>query len=114
MSPATPATPATATATTPATATATTPATAAGTTAAPPAGATWPCGSCQHRNDLAASVCAGCGTGFLAAARDERPALVLPLVGDLAALPPVRRVGVAVVVLVAVLLATALLALLLA
>ena len=40
----------------------------------------------------------GCGTPFPAAARDGPPTLVLPGVGDLLAPSPVRRVGLAAVV----------------
>ena len=79
---------------------------------APPAG-TWPCTACGEPNDLALAACGGCGTPFLAAVRSPAPTVVLPVVGDLLAMTPVRRVGVAVGLVVAFLLVTALLALLL-
>ena len=79
-----------------------------------PAG-TWPCSACSQGNPLATEACEGCGTPFLAAARDPRPTVVLPVVGDVLALSPVGRVGLAVGIVVALLLlVTALLALLLA
>ena len=73
----------------------------------------WPCTTCGQANDLALPACEGCGTPFLAAARSAAPTVVLPVVGDLLALTPVRRVGVAVGLVVAFLVVTALLALLL-
>lgn len=78
-----------------------------------PAGA-WPCSACARRNPLAAEACQGCGTPFLAAAHGPRPTVVLPVVGDVLALSPVRRVGLAVGVVVALLLVTALLTFLVA
>ncbi len=75
---------------------------------------TWPCSACAQVNDLALPACAGCGTVFLAAARSARPTVVLPVVGDLLALSPVRRVALAVCVVLAFVLGSALLALLLA
>ena len=75
---------------------------------------TWPCSACSQPNDLLLAACERCGTPFLAAARDARPTLVLPVVGDLLALSPVRRVGLAVCLVVAFVLVSALLALLLA
>ena len=77
-----------------------------------PVGA-WPCTACGQSNDLALAACAACGTPFLAAARAVPPTLVLPGVGDLLALTPVRRVGLAVAVVVAFVVMTSLLALLL-
>lgn len=74
---------------------------------------TWPCTACGASNDLAVAACAACGTPFLAAARAVPPTLVLPGVGDLLAMSPVRRVGVAVGVVVAFVLVTSLLAFLL-
>ena len=82
--------------------------------AAPPTTGTWPCSACGQANDLVLTACGGCGTPFLAGARDARPTLVLPGVGDLLALTPVRRVGLAVGAVVAFVLITSLLALLLA
>jgi hypothetical protein len=75
---------------------------------------TWPCSACSQPNDLALPACAGCGTPFLAAVRDGAPTVVLPVVGDLLALSPARRVAVAVAVVLLFLLGSALLALLLA
>jgi hypothetical protein len=75
---------------------------------------TWPCSACAQPNDLAVAACEGCGTPFLAAVRDVPLTVVLPVVGDLLALSPVRRVGLAVGVVVAFVLITSLLALLLA
>ena len=80
----------------------------------PPAAAgTWPCTTCGQANDLVLPACEGCGTPFLAAVRSPAPTVVLPVVGDLLVLTPVRRVGVAVGLVVAFLVVTALLALLL-
>jgi hypothetical protein len=78
-----------------------------------PAG-TWPCTACEAPNDLAVAVCQGCGTPFLAGERAARPTVVLPVFGDLLALSPVRRVGLAAGAVVAFVVVTALLALLLA
>lgn len=80
---------------------------------AAPAGAAWPCDSCAHANPLDADVCAACGTPFLAAAREGEPALVLPVVGDLATLSTVRRFGAALALVAVLLLVAALLGLLL-
>ena len=82
------------------------------TVPAVPAG-TWPCTTCAQANDLALPACAGCGTPFLAAVRDAPPTVVLPVVGDLLAMTPLQRVGVAVGFVVVSMLVTALLALLL-
>jgi hypothetical protein len=59
-------------------------------------------------------VCSGCGTPFLAAVREPRPTVVLPVVGDLLAMSPVRRIALAVGTVLAFLVVSALLALLLA
>lgn len=77
------------------------------------AAGTWPCSTCEQANDLALAACRGCGTPFLAAARSAAPTVVLPVVGDLLALSPGRRLGVAVGLVVALLVVLALLALLL-
>jgi hypothetical protein len=77
-------------------------------------GGSWPCTACGAPNDLAVAVCHECGTAFLAGERAARPTVVLPLVGDLLALSPVRRVALAVGAVVVFLVVTALLALLLA
>ena len=80
-----------------------------------PSAALWPCLACGERNALADARCASCGEGFLAALRQtEPPLLVLPVVGDLAALPPTRRLTVAVAVVLGFLVLTSLLGLLLA
>ena len=75
---------------------------------------TWPCAACGQSSDLAVAACEACGTPFLAAAREAPPTLVLPGVGDLLGLSPVRRVGLAVCTVVVFVLVSALLALLLA
>lgn len=74
----------------------------------------WPCAACGEQNALADERCASCGEGFLGALRHAEPLLVLPVVGDLTALPPARRLGVAVAAVVAFLVLAALLGLLLA
>ena len=74
---------------------------------------TWPCCTCAQANDLALAACEACGTPFLAAARGTPPSIVLPGVGDLLSLSPVRRTGLAVGVVVALVVVGALLALLL-
>ena len=74
----------------------------------------WPCTACAQPNDLAVAACTGCGTPFLAAVREQRPSLVLPVVGDLLELTPVRRVGLAAAAVVGFLVVTLLLGLLLA
>jgi predicted amidophosphoribosyltransferase len=76
--------------------------------------ATWPCSACSQPNDLALPACEGCGTPFLSAVRAGRPTAVLPVVGDVLALTPARRVGLALVTVLVLLLTTAVLALLLA
>ncbi len=84
------------------------------TLATEPSTGTWPCSACSQPTDLALGTCEGCGTPFLAAVRDAPTTVVLPVVGDLLALSPVRRVGLAVGVVVAFVVIAALLALLLA
>jgi hypothetical protein len=76
--------------------------------------AVWPCAACGERNALADERCASCGEEFLGALRHAEALLVLPVVGDLAAMPPARRLGVAVAVVVALLVLAVLLGLLLA
>ena len=57
---------------------------------------TWPCTACGSTTPLAADVCAACGSPFLAGLRaTEPPLLVLPGVGDVAALSRARRLGLA-------------------
>ena len=80
-----------------------------------PSAALWPCLACGEQNALADARCTSCGEGFLAALRQAQPPLlVLPGVGDLAALPAARRLSVAVAVVLAFVVLTALLGLLLA
>ena len=79
-----------------------------------PSAAVWPCGACAEQNALADERCASCGEGFLGALRSTEALLVLPVVGDLAAMPPARRVAGAVAVVVAFLVLSVLLGLLLA
>lgn len=75
---------------------------------------TWPCVRCETANPLSASVCTGCGAGFLAAVRDaEAPLLVLPVVGDLGAMSRGGRIGLALVLVAAIVAPLALLTLLL-
>lgn len=77
-----------------------------GATAAP----TWPCTSCGADNALDAGACSACGLAFLSDLRTgEPPLLVLPVVGDVAALGRTQRLVLATVV-VAVLLVLALVA----
>lgn len=74
----------------------------------------WPCASCSTSNPITLDACATCGAGFLAALKaTEEPLLVLPVVGDLAALSRAQRLGLAAGVVVLVVLLTALLGLLL-
>jgi hypothetical protein len=73
----------------------------------------WPCTACGAQNALTESVCAACGTGFLAGLRDEEgPLLVVPGVGDLAALSRAQRLALAAGVALLISVLTALLALL--
>ena len=81
--------------------------------AEPPTGS-WPCTACSAANDLADAACRECGTAFLAAARSAPPTVVLPVVGDLLAMSPVRRVGTALGAVLAFVVVAALLGLLLA
>jgi len=80
----------------------------------PTAGAAWwPCSACGTGNPLIESVCSACGTGFLAGVREaEGPLLLVPGVGDLAALSRAQRLGMAASVVLMVSLVTAILALL--
>lgn len=76
--------------------------------------ASWPCTRCGVPNPLIADVCAGCGQGFLAAVRESTPPLlVLPLLGDVAALRPAQRLCLAGAVIAMVALLTLLLGVLL-
>lgn len=60
-------------------------------------GAGWPCDACGAGNPLTEAACSSCGAPFLARARGARPALVLPLLGDVSALRmlPLAAVGLA-------------------
>lgn len=74
---------------------------------------TWPCATCGAANGLTADVCAACGAGFLAGLREsEAPLLALPVVGDLGAMSRAQRLGLAAVLVLAVVVLTALLGLL--
>jgi hypothetical protein len=69
----------------------------------------WPCAACGTANSYAVSACGACGTGFLAGLREsEGPLLELPVVGDLNALSRGQRLGLAAVVVFAVIALTAL------
>ncbi len=82
--------------------------------AAPDGAPTWPCTACATPNALDDDACRACGLGFLGGLREGGPALlVLPVVGDLTALPRSRRLALAVAFVVAVLAVVALLAYLL-
>lgn len=72
-----------------------------------PRGATWPCTQCGAANTLNAAACQTCGSSFLAAAQ-ERESLVLPLVGDLHQMSRGRRLGLAALVVLALLIPLAL------
>ena len=72
----------------------------------------WPCTACETFTSLSETVCAGCGTGFLAGVREsEGPLLELPGVGDLTVLSRGQRLGLAAGVVLAVLVLTALVSL---
>jgi len=73
--------------------------------------ATWPCTLCGGSVPLAEPACGDCGAPFLAEARDTAPLLVLPLVGDPAALSWAGRTGLALTLLLAVLVVCGLLGL---
>ena len=78
------------------------------------AGTLWPCTACQALNPLAEELCSVCGKSFLAAIRTgDRPLLVLPLVGDVAALGRGQRIGLALGLVVALLVPLALVTMLL-
>lgn len=75
---------------------------------------TWPCTNCGAANALSSDTCAACGQGFLAPLREVgTPMLVLPLVGDVVALRPAQRLGLAGAVIALVALLTLLLGVLL-
>jgi hypothetical protein len=77
-------------------------------------GASWPCTACAAINPLAESLCSVCGQPFLAAMKvSEKPLLVLPGVGDFAALSRGQRAGLAVGLLAAILIPLAIITLLL-
>ncbi len=71
---------------------------------------TWPCTGCGTANPWDLVACESCGLGFLAAVHSQTPPLlVLPVVGDLAALRPAIRVALAMTVIAVVVLLTFLL-----
>lgn len=75
-------------------------------------GRTWPCGRCGDPNALERDTCATCGEGFLAAVRDaQRPMLVLPVVGDITRLDRRRRLLLAVLLVLVLLVPLAVLTL---
>lgn len=87
---------------------------APGAAAAVGSASVWPCAACGAANSYAVSVCGACGTGFLAGLREsEGPLLELPVVGDLTTLSRGQRLGLAAVVVLAVIALTALVTLLL-
>jgi hypothetical protein len=59
--------------------------------------ATWPCTRCGSDVPLDLDLCPSCGAGFLSGTH-ARPATTLPLVGDVAAMTPGKRYGLAAVV----------------
>lgn len=70
----------------------------------------WPCSACGTRTRLSESSCRACGLGFLAGESDAgTPVLPLPLIGDLSRLSTARRVGLALLVVLLVMLITAVL-----
>ena len=72
----------------------------------------WPCSACGTPNDFGLDACAACGAGFLAALRDEAPALTVPGIGDLGRLSRGRRLALAAGIVLAVLVLTVILGLL--
>lgn len=79
---------------------------------AAPGDPTWPCSVCGAANPLGSDTCAGCGAGFLAALREEVPALVIPGLGDVGRLERTQRYALAAFVVVAFIGITVLLGLL--
>ena len=79
----------------------------------PAPAATWPCTTCGAANAMERDTCAGCGAGFLAAARNDAPLLELPVVGDITRLSRGMRFalagGVALAFLLLIVLVTVLL-----
>ena len=67
---------------------------AAASTAAPMDGPTWPCLRCGTANSFEATACRGCAAPFLSDP-NPRPALVLPLIGDLTAHSRGQRMAIA-------------------
>ncbi len=77
-----------------------------------PAASSWPCTACETSNPYAVSVCAACGSAFLAGLREaEGPLLELPGVGDLTKLSRGQRLGLAAGVVLAISVLTALMGL---
>lgn len=74
-----------------------------------PLARSWPCSRCGSPNPLERDSCSACGAGFLAAVRDDQAALlVLPGIGDLAAMGRGKRFALAAGLVAAVLLPLAL------
>ena len=74
-----------------------------------PYDAYWPCDACGTRTALQDVACAGCGRPFLGALQSEQPVVALPVVGDLTRMSGAQRIGLALAVVVAVMLLTAVL-----
>jgi hypothetical protein len=78
------------------------------------AGPTWPCATCATVNPMDRDTCAGCGSAFLSALREQNPPLLeLPVVGDITRLGRGQRFALAGGVVLAFLLLTLVLGLLL-
>ena len=60
-----------------------------------PEAQSWPCPSCDTANRYDLDACTGCGRGFLAGAHESEQLLVVPGLGDLAAMSRGRRTAVA-------------------
>ena len=74
-----------------------------------PSASSWPCTACETSNPFTVSVCAACGSAFLAGLREaEGPLLELPGVGDLTRLSRGQRLGLAAGVVLAISVLTAL------
>jgi hypothetical protein len=80
---------------------------------APPAARSWPCTACGTANGFDLDACASCGQGFLAGLSDPGSSLVLPGVGDLAAMSKGKRLGLAFAVALAFMALVAMIGLLL-
>jgi hypothetical protein len=82
-------------------------------TPAPADARSWPCTSCGTPNGFDLDACSSCGQGFLAALSETGGLLVLPGVGDLAALSKGKRTAIALGAVLAVMALVALIGLLL-